>query len=150
MRSVASLATVGLIAARGPTWAPTGEPRRIGVGKRFEKTLTAAVGDRTEGPLFLNTVGKPWTTDSLAKYVNRVRTRLKIRPGVVPYGLRHKFLTKLCEVTSIEEAADAADHGSIKTTMQYVHKDRSKRADNQDLATDGEDDEEPTDQAKAA
>ncbi len=29
LRSVASLATVGLIAARGPTWAPTGEPRRI-------------------------------------------------------------------------------------------------------------------------
>ena len=29
LRSVASLATVGLIAARGPTWAHTGEPRRI-------------------------------------------------------------------------------------------------------------------------
>lgn len=132
------------------TVAKTGEPRRIGVGKRFEKTLIAAVGTRTEGHLFVNTQGQPWTTDSLAKYVNRIRTRLKIRPGVVPYGLRHKFLTKLCEVTSIEDAADAADHSSIKTTMQYLHKDRGKRSDIQDLATDGEDDEEPTDQATAA
>lgn len=137
-----------IVLADHKTVTKTGEPRRIGVGKRLEKTLSSAVGDRTDGFLFLNTQGKPWSTDSLAKYVNRIRTRLKIRPGVVPYGLRHKFLTKLCQVTSIEEAADAANHGSIKTTMQYVHKDKSKRADNQDLATD--DDEAPTDQAKAA
>lgn len=126
------------------TSAATGESRVIGVGKVFARTLAKAAGDRgPDGNLFLNTEGKPWTVDSLAKYVNRLRKRLGIREGVVPYGLRHKFLTELCEVASLEDAADAANHKKLDTTRVYVHKDRKRRGETQDLINHDDEDELP-------
>lgn len=119
----------------------TGESRRIPVGKVFARTLATAAGDR--GPdefLFLNTQGKPWSLDTFEKYVSRLRRRLGIREGVVPYGLRHRALTDLSEKAKIEDVARIANHKKLDTTMIYIHKDDDPLADYQDLVNEEDDD----------
>jgi integrase len=48
-------------------------------------------GDRTTGPLFRNRYGDPWTTDTLRLRFARLRRKLGLSDGVIPYGTRHRF-----------------------------------------------------------
>jgi integrase len=49
------------------------------------------IGSRTEGHLFLNRYGEPWTTDTLRLRFSRLREKLGLSDGVIPYGTRHRF-----------------------------------------------------------
>jgi integrase len=49
------------------------------------------IGGRTEGHLFLNRYGEPWTTDTLRLRFSRLRKKLGLSDGVIPYGTRHRF-----------------------------------------------------------
>jgi integrase len=49
------------------------------------------MGSRTAGHLFLNRYGQPWTTDTLRLRFARLRTKLGLSAGVIPYGTRHRF-----------------------------------------------------------
>ncbi|MES2793199.1 MAG: tyrosine-type recombinase/integrase [Planctomycetota bacterium] len=119
----------------------TGEVRRIAVGKILERMLLQAIGERTSGHIFLNSVGTPWTIDSLDRHFARVRDKLGINKAVVVYCNRHRVGTKLCEKGKIEDAADALNHKRLETTRLYVHKDRARLADTQDQMSTDEDDE---------
>jgi integrase len=46
---------------------------------------------RTEGHLFLNRSREPWTTDTLRLRFARLRKKLGLSDGVIPYGTRHRF-----------------------------------------------------------
>ena len=46
---------------------------------------------RTEGHLFLNLYGEPWTTDTVRLRFSRLREKLGLSEGVIPYGTRHRF-----------------------------------------------------------
>jgi integrase len=122
-----------IVLAQHKTAAKTGEVRRIAVGKRFEKILLDSVGNRAEGHLFLNSAGKPWTVETLDKNFSRIRTAAGLPSSLVLYCTRHEHATRLCEKVGIEDAADALGHKSINTTKRYIHKDRKRLADNQDL-----------------
>lgn len=116
----------------------TGDVRRIAVGKILEKILLEAIGERTSGPIFLNTAGKQWTVDSLSRHFARLRDQLGLNKAIVNYCCRHRVGTKLCEKGNIEDAADALNHKKIETTRHYVHKDRARLADNQDQMDAGD------------
>jgi integrase len=46
---------------------------------------------RTDGHLFLNRYRQPWTTDTLRLRFARLRKKLGLSDGVIPYGTRHRF-----------------------------------------------------------
>ncbi len=49
------------------------------------------IGSRTGGHLFLNRQRQPWTTDTLRLRFRRLRKKLGLSDGVIPYGTRHRF-----------------------------------------------------------
>ena len=49
------------------------------------------MGDRTEGHLFRNRYGNPWTPDTVRLRFARLRRKLGLSEGVIPYGTRHRF-----------------------------------------------------------
>ena len=49
------------------------------------------IGTRTEGHLFLNRDGNPWTTDTVRCRFRNLREKLGLSKGVIPYGTRHRF-----------------------------------------------------------
>lgn len=49
------------------------------------------MGGRTAGPLFLNRYGDPWKTDTVRCRFTRLREKLGLSAGVIPYGTRHRF-----------------------------------------------------------
>lgn len=114
----------------------TGESRKIPVGKRLAKLLESATAGRTEGPIFLNTLRKPWTVPSLSKAFSRLRDAAKVRRTIVLYCTRHEAATKLCETHSLEDAADLLNHKNLQTTRGYVHKNRKRLQAMQDTLDD--------------
>ena len=55
-----------------------------------ELTRTLA-GSRTEGHLFRNRNGDPWTPDTIRLRFARLRKNLGLSDGAIPYGTRHRF-----------------------------------------------------------
>src|SRR5262249_5209069 len=49
------------------------------------------IGGRIEGHLLLNRNGEPWTTNTLRLRFSRLRKKLGLSNGVIPYGTRHRF-----------------------------------------------------------
>ncbi|MGO9470508.1 MAG: tyrosine-type recombinase/integrase [Isosphaeraceae bacterium] len=49
------------------------------------------IGGRTEGYLFLNRDGNPWTTDTVRCRFRNLREKLGLSDGAIPYGTRHRF-----------------------------------------------------------
>lgn len=49
------------------------------------------IGVRTEGYVFRNRYAEPWTTDTLRLRFRRLRKKLGLSEGVIPYGTRHRF-----------------------------------------------------------
>lgn len=117
----------------------TGESRKIGVGKKLAAILALATAGRSEGVLFLNCFGQPWTVEALSKTFSRLRNAAGISKSIVLYTTRHEHATNLCKKVSIDDAADALNHKSINTTRHYVHKEKQKLLDNQDLMEDAGD-----------
>lgn len=62
-------------------------------------------GERREGYLFLNRYGDPWTTDTVRLRFARLRKKLGLSEGVIPYGTRHRF------------ASDAINHQRIDSLI---------------------------------
>jgi integrase len=63
------------------------------------------IGVRTEGHLFLNRHGEPWTTDTVRLRFSRLRNKLGLSNGVIPYGTRYRF------------ASDAINHQKMDSLV---------------------------------
>lgn len=111
----------------------TGKPRKIGVGQKFGEIVAQAIGERTEGPIFLDSKGRAWTTPRLSAEFRKYRDKAGISKEICLYCQRHCHATALCAVAGIHVAAQALGHSSIQTTMRYLHPDDSQLARNQDL-----------------
>ncbi|ADG70079.1 integrase family protein (plasmid) [Planctopirus limnophila DSM 3776] len=108
-------------------------PRRIAVGDKLLEYLRLAIGDRTEGPLFLTSQGKPWTSARLSQEFRRTRERAGLSKDLVLYLTRHEHATQLCEKLDLNAAAEALGHASLNTTRRYLHLSAKKLKANQDL-----------------
>lgn len=70
--------------------------------------------------VFLNTKGRPWTKDSFGDHIRKVTRKLKLE-GLVPYGLRHTFITELLRANvSHRKAQLLAGHAKFETTTLYA------------------------------
>ena len=65
----------------------------IPLAPRTARAIDLAVGERTEGPLFVTTDGRRLDRHGAARIVGRVTRRAGIAKHVSPHTLRHAFIT---------------------------------------------------------
>ena len=111
----------------------TGQARRIPIGRRLAEFLEQAIGDRTEGPVFLAPSGRGWRVENLSRTYSRLRDLAGLPKDLVLYLARHECGTKICREKGIEYARRLLGHTNISTTQRYMHLDDQELADAQDL-----------------
>ena len=93
----------------------TGQPRRIPVGRKLGELLDQAIGNRTEGPVFLSPAGKGWRVANLSRTYSRLRDNAGLPKDLVLYLARHECGTKICRES---EAVDLPSRR--ETPARYV------------------------------
>jgi integrase/recombinase XerD len=92
----------------------------IPLAPRTARALDLAVGERTEGPVFLTADGRRLDRHGAARIVRRVARRAGITNPVGPHTLRHAFITAALDAgVSLRDVQDAASHADLRTTMRY-------------------------------
>ena len=111
----------------------TGQARRIPIGRKLDNLLDQAIGDRTEGAVFLSPSGRGWRVENLSRTYSRLRDLAGLPKDLVLYLARHECGTKICREKGIEYARRLLGHTNISTTQRYMHLDDDELADAQDL-----------------
>jgi integrase len=111
----------------------TGQARRIPIGRKLSEMLKQAIGERTEGPVFLCPSGRGWRVENLSRTYSRLRDIAGLPKDLVLYLARHECGTKICREKGIEYARRLLGHTNISTTQRYMHLDDQELADAQDL-----------------
>jgi integrase len=57
----------------------TGQVRRIPIGRKLGELLDQAIGNRTEGPVFLSPSGRAWKVGNVSRVIHACGTRLACR-----------------------------------------------------------------------
>ena len=91
----------------------------IPLAPRNARAIDLAIGERTEGPLFL-AAGKRLDRHGAARVVRRVTRRAGINKQVSPHTLRHALITAALDVgVPLRDVQEAASHADPRTTMRY-------------------------------
>jgi site-specific recombinase XerD len=91
----------------------------IPLAPRTARAIDLAIGERTEGPLFL-AAGKRLDRHGAARVVRRVTRRAGINKQVSPHTLRHAFITAALDAgVPWRDVQEAASHADPRTTMRY-------------------------------
>ena len=97
-----------------------GKTVRIPLAPRTARAVDLVVGERFEGPIFLNSEGQPLDRHSAARIVRRVAKRAEIPKKIGPHSLRHAFITAALDAgVALRDVQDAASHADPRTTMRY-------------------------------
>jgi integrase/recombinase XerD len=92
----------------------------IPLAPRTARAIDPAIGERTEGPLFLAADGRPLDRHGAARVVRRVTRRAGITKQVSPHTLRHAFITAALDAgVPLRDVQEAASHTDPRTTMRY-------------------------------
>jgi site-specific recombinase XerD len=92
----------------------------IPLAPRTARVIDLAIGERTEGPLFLAADGRRLDRHGAARIVRRVTRRAGITKSVSPHTLRHAFITAaLGAGVPLRDVQEAASHADPRTTMRY-------------------------------
>jgi site-specific recombinase XerD len=92
----------------------------IPLAPRTARAIDLAVGDRSEGPVFLAADGRRLDRHGAARIVRRAAHRAGITKPVGPHTLRHAFITAALDAgVSLRDVQEAAWHADPRTTMRY-------------------------------
>ena len=93
----------------------------IPLAPRTARAVHLAIGERTEGPLFLAGDGRRLDRHGAARIVRRVTRRVGITKQVGPHTLRHAFVTAASFDAGVplRDVQEAACHADPRTTMRY-------------------------------
>jgi integrase/recombinase XerD len=93
----------------------------IPLALRTARAVDLAIGERTEGPLFLAGDGRRLDRHGAARIVRRVTRRVGITKQVGPHTLRHAFVTAASFDAGVplRDVQEAACHADPRTTMRY-------------------------------
>jgi integrase/recombinase XerD len=84
------------------------------------RAVRAAIGDRTEGPLLLNTRGRRMDRAAATRVVRKIAAAAKVDTDISPHSLRRSFITTgLASGVPARDMQLAAGHAQINTTMIY-------------------------------
>jgi integrase/recombinase XerD len=92
----------------------------IPLAPRTARAIDLAVGERSDGPLFLAAGGRRLDRHGAARIVHRVARRAGISKPVGPHTLRHAFITAALDAgVPLRDVQEAASHADPRTTMRY-------------------------------
>ena len=92
----------------------------IPMAPRTARTVYLAVGDREDGPIFLNSDGDRMDHHQAARVVRRLAKRAGIDKNISPHPLRHSFITAALDAgVPLRDVQEAASHADPRTTMRY-------------------------------
>lgn len=122
-----------IVLQRHKTAKKTGRARKIPVGASLAAIIDQSLNGRTEGYLFVNARGEPWTTNSLGSAFRRARDLAGVTKEVVNYSARHAWGTWAYHNLGIIETAESMGHKGTNMVMQYAHMRIEELASRQDL-----------------
>ena len=92
----------------------------IPLAPRTARAIDLAVGERSDGPLFLAADGRRLDRHGAARIVRRAAHRAGIPKPVGPHPLRHAFITAALDAgVSLRDVQEAASHADPRTMMRY-------------------------------
>jgi len=92
----------------------------IPLAPRTARAIDVAVGERSEGPVFLAADGRRLDRHGAARVVRRAAQRAGITKPVGPHTLRHAFITAALDAgVPLRDVQEAASHADPRTTMRY-------------------------------
>ena len=92
----------------------------IPLAPRTARAIDLAIGERSEGPVFLSTDSRRLDRHGARRMVRRVARRAGITKPVGPHTLRHAFITAALDAgVSLRDVQEAASHADPRTTMRY-------------------------------
>ena len=87
---------------------------------RTARAIDLAVGERCQGPIFLDDSGGRLDRHAAARIVRRVARRAGIAKRVGPHTLRHASITAALDSgVPLRDVQEAASHADPRTTMRY-------------------------------
>jgi integrase/recombinase XerD len=92
----------------------------IPLAPRTARALDLAIGERTEGPVFLAGDGRRLDRHGAGRIVRKAARRAGIAKPVTPHTLRHAFITAALDAgVPLRDVQEAASHADPRTTMRY-------------------------------
>ena len=92
----------------------------IPLAPRNARAIDLAIGERTDGPLFLARDGRRLGRHGASRIVRTTARRAGIAKAVTPHTLRHAFITAaLDKGLPPRDVQEAASHADPRTTMRY-------------------------------
>jgi len=92
----------------------------IPLAPRTARAIDLAIGERSEGPVFLAADGRRLDRHGAARIVRRVARRAGIAKPVRPHTLLHAFITAALDAgVPLRDVQEAASHADPRTTMRY-------------------------------
>jgi integrase/recombinase XerD len=92
----------------------------VPLAPRTARALDLAIGERTEGPVFLAKDGRRLDRHGAGRIVRQVARRAGIAKPVTPHTLRHAFITAALDArVPLRDVQEAASHADPRTTMRY-------------------------------
>ena len=87
---------------------------------RVARAIDLAVGERLEGPIFIDADGQRLDRHAAGRIVRRIAHRAEIGKRVGPHTLRHAFITAALDAgVPLRDVQEAASHADPRTTMRY-------------------------------
>ena len=103
-----------------------GKTVTIPLAPRTARAVDLAVGERLDGPIFVDASGARLRRDAAAGMVRRLAKRAGIAKRIGPHSLRHSFITAALDAgVPLRDVQEAASHADPRTTMRY---DRARQS----------------------
>jgi integrase len=98
--------------------------RDVYMSRPMVELVRAAIGGRTQGPVFVNAKGRPWRPDVIGNAVYRLRKELGLPDHAVAYSIRHGYISAAVNDTDANVAliARQVGHANLNMMMRnYLH-----------------------------
>ena len=92
----------------------------IPLAPRTARAIDLAIGERSEGPVFLAADGGRLDRHGATRIVRRIARRAGLTKPIGPHTLRHAFITAALDAgVPLRDVQEAASHADPRTTMRY-------------------------------